>query len=283
MSDTGNRPPFLEIEGLHFSYGANEILAGIDLAVSTGEVCCLMGLNGCGKSTLVDCILGVNHPSAGTIAVGGDAVGELGARELAHRLAYVPQTHERSFPFLVKDVVAMGCSASQPFSGPTAGQTDEAVGDALERCRISHLAQRPYTQLSGGEVQLVILARALVQATPFLLMDEPTAHLDFRNELYFQETVASLVRERGVGVLMTTHSPNQTFYFEDVGLDATVAMMRDGMIAAYGSPGEILTEELFSELYGLEAVMMTGERGGRRIRQVAAFEEKEVRDATERE
>lgn len=263
----------VEARQVTFSYGRADILKGAGLSVSSGELCCLMGVNGCGKSTLLDCILGVNEPSGGIVLVGGRSVASCRPAELARLLSYVPQVHDRSFPYLVSDIVLMGRTVHQ--SGlKSPGEEDRSIVlEALSQCGIEHLSDRPYTQLSGGEMQMVMLARSLAQRTPLIVMDEPTAHLDFRNELLFCETVARLVKEGAVGVLMATHSPNQAFYFEDEGVAVTVALMGEGRIVARGNPKETLTAERIADLYGIKACVASHMLSdGREVRRIVPLE-----------
>ena len=242
----------IQVRDAAFSYGGPPVFEHVDLDIFAGRVCCLMGMNGCGKSTLIDCMLGVHECSSGQVLIGGEAVGHLKPADLAKQVAYVPQVHDRTFPYLVRDIVLMGRTAYQKgLSAP--GEEDIArCEEAMERCGISNLADRPYTMISGGEMQMVMLTRALVQDTPVIIMDEPTAHLDFRNEQIFLETVVNLVKNRSIGVVIATHSPNQAFYFEKAGLDIQVALMADASIRALGKPSEVLNEELLGEVYGMK-------------------------------
>ena len=258
----------LEIRDAAFSYGDQAVFHGVDLTVNPGEVVCLMGMNGCGKSTLLDCVLGEKQLREGEILVGGQPEARYRPAALARGVAFVPQNHRSSFPYTVEQVVLMGRTArAGGFLGP--GREDrELVRRALERVGIAGLGQRPYTQLSGGELQLVVLARALVQDTPILLMDEPTAHLDFRNELLFLETVVELARERELAVLLATHAPNQAFYLESQGLNVRVAAMFNRTIGLSGRPEEVLTPENVARIYHIRAVCLEGETGDRSVRQL---------------
>ena len=243
----------LQVENACFSYGGAPLFDNVTLTVEPGEVCCLMGPNGCGKSTLIDCILGERPLQSGSIRIGGRLLEEFGQKELAQKISYVPQSHTRSFPYTVEQVVLMGRTPHQSRGfGP--GREDlHLVQNALCQVGISHLQKQPYTQISGGELQLVLLARALVQAASVIILDEPTAHLDFRNELLFLETLATLVQEEKIGVLMATHSPNQGFYFENRGVPVRVAAMERGGMDQVGAPESVLTEETMRALYQIEA------------------------------
>lgn len=246
---------FIKIEDASFSYpdAAAQVLSGLSLNADIGAITCLMGVNGCGKSTLIDCILGDLKITAGSIFINGVDSIQLKPHQLARRFSYVPQVHERAFPYRTRDVVLMGRTVFQGVLGLPSKEDNEMVDEALAECGISHLAMRPYTQLSGGEVQMVLLARALTQQAPFILMDEPTAHLDFKNELFFMETVVHLVREHGTGVLIATHSPNQPFYFEGNDVPCTCALMDAGKIGCFGAPSEVLTPQNLNDLYGIRA------------------------------
>lgn len=247
----------IEIKNASFAYEENTILHRLDLTVEQGELCCLMGPNGCGKSTLLDCILGDLHLQDGEIFVDGQSVLSYKQQLLAQKIAYVPQIHDRSFPYTVEEIVLMGRTAYSGYFGSPGKDEEKMVRNALAIAGIGHLAARPYTQISGGEMQLVMLARALVQDTPIIIMDEPTAHLDFKNEMVFMQTVVSLIKNNNVGVLMATHSPNQPFYFENKGIEVKVAAMKDGHIFCQGNPSQVLTEASIKEIYQIESKRLT--------------------------
>lgn len=254
----------LELKELAFSYGEKQIFSHVNYALEPGQLCCLMGPNGCGKSTLLDCILGCLHPQAGEVFLNGKNIRSYHPNELAKWMSYVPQVHDRTFPYTVRQIVEMGRTPYHKFySGPDA-EDQRLVTEALELAGIRHLADRPYTRISGGEMQLALLARAIVQDTPLILMDEPTAHLDFRNELVFLQMVSRLMEEKHTAVLLATHSPNHPFYFENLGRNVEVAAMGDKTLKMVGKPQEVLTEENIQEIYGICARRMScfDERGG---------------------
>ena len=257
----------IKVSNAAFTYGERFIFQNLNLDLHEGELCCLMGHNGCGKSTLLDCILGIHTLAGGEITIKNRNVAGYKPLELAREIAYVPQIHERSFPYEVRQVIMMGRT---PYIG-TFGSPDETDKQLVEQIMfetgIAHLAFRPYTQISGGEMQMVLLARALVQDTPVIIMDEPTAHLDFYNGLLFLETVGRLVREKRLTVLIATHSPNQPFYFENSGLPVKVALMHNGEIAALGCPGEILTTDNILKYYQVNVKLLT-DTANKTLRQV---------------
>lgn len=247
----------VDIRDAAFSYGDKEVFSGLSFKLEAGEICCIIGSNGCGKTTLLDCLLGIHSIQSGKIQVAGKNISCYRYHELARQIAYVPQIHEKTFPYKVLQAVVMGRTAYTNFFSSPGKEDEEIAMNCLEMVGIGHLADQPYTQISGGEMQLVMLARALAQDTEIIFMDEPTAHLDFKNELLFLETVAELVRTKGVSVLMATHMPNHSFYFENKGLDISVAMMSNGRIETKGRPCDVLTEESLRRIYQIDARLMT--------------------------
>lgn len=245
----------LRARDVRFSRGDAPVLEGFSLEVPAGGVTCLMGENGCGKSTFLDCVLGENVPESGEVLLSGRDAVRMAAPERARLVAYVPQIHENTFPYSVEHMVLMGLAARER----GLSQVDESdrclARAALGECGIAHLAERACTQLSGGEMQMVLLARALVQSAPLLVLDEPTAHLDFKNELAFLQTLERLVLHQGVTVLMATHSPNQAFHLESAGVRVQVAVMAQGKCALSGPPEKVLVPQVFRECFRVEAAV----------------------------
>lgn len=247
----------LEINDLSFSYGANTVFNKIDLTASAGEVICLMGPNGCGKTTLIDSMMGLKKPQQGDIHLCGKSINAYKRHEIARLIAYVPQIHDVTFPYTVREIVLMGrTSYTGAFGKPT--KEDKDICDwAIERIGIGRFADLHYSRLSGGEVKLVLLARALCQKTPLMLLDEPTAHLDYKNELIFLETVVSLCGNEGITVVIATHVPDHAFYFASKGLDVKAVMMADGKIRCGGKPDDVITDENIRAVYGVKAKIIT--------------------------
>lgn len=252
----------LEARGLAFGYRGHPVGRDVSLALDSGEVLCLLGPNGGGKTTLFRTLLGLLPAQGGQVLLGGEDIARLPRREVARRIAYVPQVHTGYFPFTVRDVVLMGRTAHlAPFASPAAAD-HEAAERALARLGIAHLAESPYTQISGGERQLALLARALAQAAPLIVMDEPTASLDFGNQARVLERITELAHA-GAGILLSTHDPDQAFLLGD-----RVALLHDGRLAALGAPREVLTPAALRQLYGVEVVVANVDdldRGARAI------------------
>jgi len=247
----------LEVINGRFGYNGHPVFSGINLAVEKGEIFCLLGPNGCGKTTLIDCILGVNTMAEGNILVEGRDAGEFRPGEIARHIAYVPQNHDRTFPYKVLDIVQMGRAAyTGRFSSPSR-EDIEIARQALHMVGLTNLEDRPYTQLSGGESQMVMLARALAQQTPVIIMDEPTAHLDFKHEMLVLETILELVRTQELTVVMATHFPNHAFWFENYGLATRVALMHEQSFLEVGEPADVLCEKNMRKLYNVDTRMLT--------------------------
>lgn len=233
----------LEGRALTIGYPDHTVGSGLDVALKTGEVLALLGPNGGGKTTLLKTLLGLLKPKDGAISLAGKPLADYGIAERARVIAYVPQVHVGTFAFTVESVVLMGRTAhGSLFSRPSA--RDRAVAHAvLERFGIAHLAQRPYTMISGGERQLVLLARALAQEPRFVVLDEPTASLDFGNQGKVMAEIKALAKS-GHGVLFTTHDPNHALRAAD-----RAYLLRGGARIAEGPVGEVLDRAHLERLY----------------------------------
>lgn len=258
----------IKVEKASFAYGPQKVLDNIDLEINEGEIFCLFGPNGCGKTTLIQCLLGISKLDKGVIRLRGRDIRDMKTAEIARELAYIPQIHEKPFPYKVIDVVLMGrVSYTGLFSLPK--REDRKIAEeALERVGMFKFRDKPYTQLSGGETQLVMVARALTQETPILIMDEPTAHLDFRHELSFLETIVHLVKDTKITVVMATHFPNHAFYFENSNIRARIALMNDRMFFAQGRPAEVLTELNMYNIFKIKSKLISHEWEEGELRQI---------------
>jgi iron complex transport system ATP-binding protein len=237
--------PILCARRLGFGYGAKRVGRDVDLEVQAGEVVCLLGPNGSGKTTLFKTILGLLPAQAGEVLVAGLPLGKLTRPEVARRLAYVPQAHAAHFPFRVIDMVVMGRTAHLGlFSAPTSEDRRRAI-EALATLGISELAETEYTRISGGQRQLALIARALAQDAPAIVMDEPTASLDFGNQVIVLAEVRRLAAQ-GFAVLLSTHDPDHAF-----SVSRRVALLDAGRLLAQGRPHDVLTPARLRQVYGV--------------------------------
>jgi len=233
----------LEGRQLAIGYRDRVVGRGLDVALDRGEVLALLGPNGSGKTTLLKTLLGLIAPLAGEVRIGDRSLASYGLRERARLIAYVPQAHVATFAFTVEAVVLMGRSAHGDLhSRPTKADRD-AVIHALDRFGIGKLAARPYTMISGGERQLVLLARALAQEPQFIVLDEPTASLDFGNQGKVLQEIRALA-VGGHGVLFTTHDPNHALRAAN-----RAYLVRDGSRLAEGAARDVLTRDALERLY----------------------------------
>jgi iron complex transport system ATP-binding protein len=230
---------------LAFGYAGHVVGRGMDIALQPGEVLCVLGPNGSGKSTLLRTLLGLLEPRAGRVTIDGRDVKDIPRAELARRVSYVPQAAASHFDFTLEEAALMGRTAHLgAFSPPTKRDRDIARA-ALERMGVGALAERPVTGVSGGERQLALIARALATEAPALVMDEPTANLDFGNQARVLAQVAQL-RDAGVSILLCTHDPDHAFQLAD-----RVLLLREGRAITLAPTGQALTADNLTRLYGV--------------------------------
>lgn len=236
----------IKVENLCFSYGSREVLHGLDFEIPDGCLVNVLGPNGVGKSTLFRCTLGLNQNYSGHVLVNGKDIKKLSIRERAREVSYIPQSHAPVYDYEVLDVVLMATGSDlKMLSNPGCAQRRRAY-EALERIGIERFAHRRYTQISGGEQQLVLIARALAQNAKTIVMDEPTSALDYGNTVRVLSCVRQLARE-GLSIVQSTHNPDHAFLYSDKTL-----VLRDGKVDAYGDPRDVITSELISGLYDVE-------------------------------
>lgn len=245
----------IEAKDVRFSYGKREILHGVNFAAQRGQLIAVLGPNGAGKSTLFRCLLGLYGSYRGSIAIEGREVKTMQPREIAAKVAYIPQTHTPTFHYTVLEMVLMGTTHRvRGLKSP--GEQETAIArEALAQVGIADMEQRSYGRLSGGEQQLVLIARALAQQTELLIMDEPTSSLDYGNQLRVMQRVKKLAQQ-GYTILLSSHNPQQALLFAD-----RILALHDGVICADGSPDAVITAELLQTLYGIETRLTASEAG----------------------
>lgn len=240
----------LEVENLYAGYKASSpIVSDVSFKLEPGQFTCIIGANGCGKTTTLKTILGLLAPLGGRVEISGRDALAMREREKARHFAYIPQTHRLPFPYKVKDVVLMGRTPHMSGMAKVSKADRRVTYAALCQLAIEHLADKSYPQLSGGQQQLVLIARALVQQPEILIMDEPTASLDFGNQQLVLSRMRSLV-DSGMSVLMVTHDPAHAFYCAD-----HVIVLDQGRMLAQGAPDDIITQDMMKTIYHTDVIV----------------------------
>lgn len=236
----------LSVKNASCGYGNVPVLENVSLHIKQGEIVCILGPNGIGKTTLFRSVLGFLKLIKGEIALDGKSKSLITEKEFSKHIGYVPQGHEPPFPYSLKDVVVMGRAAHlKRFESPGIDDYKMAY-NAMEMLGISYLRNKTYTHISGGERQMVLIARALTQEPKLLVMDEPTANLDFGNQVHVLQCISKLTSS-GLGVLMTTHNPDHAFLC----CDRVILLTKDRQILE-GTVEEIVTEENLKKAYGVD-------------------------------
>lgn len=239
------RQAVLSARGVGFGYPGKPVGRDLDLTIRAGEVMALLGPNGSGKTTLFKTLIGLIAAQGGAIEIEGASIAGLDRRAMARHVAYVPQAHAAHFPYRALDMVVMGRTAHLGlFAAPTAADRARAL-EALATLGIADLADAAYTRLSGGQRQLVLIARALAQEARLIVMDEPTASLDFGNQVKVLAEVRRLAA-RGLAILLSTHDPGHAF-----AIATRVALIAAGRLVAEGPPDVVLTATRLGEVYGI--------------------------------
>ncbi|MCC6189810.1 MAG: heme ABC transporter ATP-binding protein [Anaerolineales bacterium] len=240
----------LRLLNLSAGYGARPVLHGISLNIAASQVTALVGPNGAGKSTLIRVLSGVLAARGGEARLNGTDLLRLRPAERARRVAVVPQMLHLPEAFTVGEIVLMGRTPHLPLWAGEGRRDCEVAWAAMRRAQVDELSERRADELSGGEQQRVVLARALAQEPQVLLLDEPTAHLDLKHQVRVLELVRELARVDNLTVLMTLHDLNQAALFAD-----SVALMQRGEIVAHGSAQDVFTAERLSRVYGLHVAV----------------------------
>ena len=247
----------IELRNFHYAYQSDRsVLSNITLTIGPGEVVNVLGPNGCGKTTLLKSILGFLTVPPGTVLIDGSDIQILKRRDLALKLAYVPQSHGGIFNYKALDVVMMGRTPHSPWHSFKPEDYDRAMA-ALAQVRAGHLGERAYLQLSGGERQLVLIARALAQNSETLIMDEPVSGLDYGNQFHLLTIIRELSLNGGPSFVLTTHHPEQAVF-----LGGRAVLLKNGTLHADGPSREIITNEAVCDLYGVSREMLAAARMG---------------------
>ncbi len=240
----------LSVQHLSFSYGQRRVLEDVTFEVDPGAFCALLGPNGSGKSTLVKAIAGVHRATSGTVAVEGRETASLGRRELATVVGYVPQAGDAPFDLTVREAVMLGRT---PHFGIAPRSEDRAkVEDAIGRMGLEEIAERSMSELSGGQAQRALIARALAQDTRVLLLDEPTSALDLRYQIETLQLVRQITREEGISALIAIHDLNHAARYCD-----QIVVLHGGRLVADGRPAEALSAPVLRSVYEVD-VEVTG-------------------------
>lgn len=235
-----------EVKNISFSYDGEEIFSDISFSIYRGDVLCILGPNGTGKTTLIKCLNGLHEVNSGEILINGENMKKLSFKEISRHIGYIPQSHVPSFPFKVLDVVLMGRAPYLNLSDSPKKEDMEIALNSLKTLGIEKLKDKEYTNLSGGERQLVFLARVLCQKPDILILDEPTSHLDFGNQIKLLEIIDNLAKT-GLSIIMSSHFPDHAF------LSSTkVAIMKDRRFIDFGTPDDVVCEENLRKAYSID-------------------------------
>ena len=250
----------LDVQNLSFSYDKKRtIFHDVSFTLDKGEVLSILGTNGAGKSTLLNCLANLLKPQSGDIFLNGTSIREMHMREVAKAIGYVPQVHVPTYDFTVRDFTVMGRSPYIGAFGNPSKKDYEIADEALARMNIYHLRDKLYTEISGGERQQVTIARALTQQPQIILLDEPTAHLDYGNQFRVVQMIAQLADE-GYALIMTTHNPDHAII-----LNGKVAILNREGVLGVGQDSDTLSGETLSELYGLSIKTVYDPDAGRNV------------------
>lgn len=237
----------LSARNLTFSWDSvQDIFAGVSFTLNPGEIFCILGPNGIGKSTLLRCLINLLDLNQGSVLLNGIDIRKMDRQHLSRKMAFVPQGYDVAFPYTILEYVLMGRA---PYISPFSSPTDDDVRIAVQSIRevgIFHLIEKPVNEVSGGEHQLALIARALAQQPEILLLDEPTSHLDFGNQMQVLSLIERL-RNQGISIIMTSHFPDHAFILSD-----QVGIMQNGEFSAIGSADTVITSETLRTTYNVD-------------------------------
>jgi iron complex transport system ATP-binding protein len=256
----------LEIQNLSAGYGRTPVITGIHMTADPGRICAVMGRNGSGKTTLLRCINHLLPPLKGKIRILGQDITRMARHRIAQIISVVPQVNFSPFSFSCRDMVLMaGAARIRAWAAPSRKEQEQALS-AMAEVGIDHLATQAFNAISGGERQLVMLARALFQETPIMLLDEPTAHLDFTNQHRIMALMRKLAAKRNMTMIITLHDPNLTCHYCD-----DVLLIHQGRVAAAGKTADTLTGDVLERVLG-DNIRLDVTTGGVRVAVPARFD-----------
>lgn len=247
----------ISVNNLSFAYKNHKVLDDISFNLDSSEFLCVLGQNGAGKSTLFKLLLGFLKKQSGEIIIGNKSLDEYNRKELAREIAYIPQYSSTAFSYSVFNTVLMGTTCRIDSLGSPKKREKRIAQDALKKFNIEHLSNKLTSSISGGERQLVTLARAYAQGSHILILDEPTANLDYGNQFKVMKTISDL-RESGYSIILSTHNPEQALWFSD-----KVMFLNDNKIMAHGKTSQVMTEENLKNIYDIPIELI--ENNGRKI------------------
>ncbi len=249
----------IKLQNLCFNYGEQNVLSDLSFKIKKGSFCAVMGANGAGKSTLFKCILGLNKNYTGNVFIDEQNINKLTNKALAKKIAYIPQNSYTAFNYSVIDMVLMGTASNLNQFGAPLKKDIENAKECMKKIGIEHLCDRNYTKLSGGERQLVLIARALAQNAKIIIMDEPISNLDYANQIKIMLQVKKLASD-GYTILQAIHSPDQVLlYFDEM------IAIKNGKIIAQGKPSTTITETLIEQLYGIKVTLQNVENSAHKV------------------
>lgn len=241
----------IKIEKLKFKYRQNQVLDDLTFSIKPGQVTAILGANGCGKTTLLKLIMGLLRTREGTIHIADREIKQYSPHKLARKIAYVPQAHAAVFPYSVREIVAMGRETMRGCFRREGPASRDYVDAALDRLGINCLSDRIYSELSGGERQMVLIARALAQETSVIVMDEPVSGLDFGNQIKLLEIVRELA-DSGLAIIKSTHFPEHALMCADRAI-----LLHKGKLLADGSPEEAVNSSNLMKIYNIGVNVLT--------------------------
>ena len=246
----------LSVDGLGFGYRKKQVLHDISFTVQKGAICGLLGPNASGKTTLLKCINGVLSAHQGEIRVHGKIIAGMSRQEVARLMAVVPQQMTLAFAFTALQMVIMGRAARLGRLSLPSGKDRADAHGVLYELGVGELANRPFNELSGGERQLILLARAIFQDTPILLLDEPTSHLDFRNQFMIMDVVREMTKSKGLATIISLHDPNLAARYCN-----QLVALKQGKIHREGPTEAVFDMKTISDLYDMEVVIHRPQAG----------------------